>query len=58
MLQLVTVCRPAGAFDFYSGHPDVCTAIIIIFIEGDQLAKAVFSGALMIFICRDKMAYS
>ena len=53
MLQLVTVCRPAGAFDFYSGHPDVGTAIIIIFIEGAQLAKAVFSRALMIFICRD-----
>ena len=25
---LVTVCRPAKAFIFYSGHPDVCTAII------------------------------
>ena len=32
MLRLVTVCRPAGAFDFYSGHPDVCTAVIIIII--------------------------
>ena len=30
MLRLVTVCRPAKAFIFYSGHPDVCTAIIII----------------------------
>ena len=29
MLWLVTVCRPAKAFNFYSGHPDVCTAIII-----------------------------
>ena len=24
-----TVCRPAKAFIFYSGHPDVCAAIII-----------------------------
>ena len=32
MLRLVTVCRPAKAFIFYSGHPDVCTAIIIIII--------------------------
>ena len=32
MLQMVTVCRPAKAFIFYSGHPDVCTAIIIIII--------------------------
>ena len=29
MLRLVTVCRPAKAFIFYSGHSDVCTAIII-----------------------------
>ena len=28
MLLLVTVCRPAKAFIFDSGHPDVCTAII------------------------------
>ena len=28
MLRLVTVCRPAKAFNFYFGHPDVCTAII------------------------------
>ena len=33
MLQLVTVCRLAKAFIFYSGHPDVCTAIIIIIIN-------------------------
>ena len=26
------VCWPAKAFNFYSGHPDVCTAIIIIII--------------------------
>ena len=26
------VCRPAKAFIFYSGYPDVCTAIIIIII--------------------------
>ena len=30
MLRLVTVCRPAKAFNFYSGHPDVCSAIIIV----------------------------
>ena len=30
MLRLVTVCRPAKVFYFYSGHPDVCSAIIII----------------------------
>ena len=30
MLRLVTVCHPAKAVIFYSGHPDVCTAIIII----------------------------
>ena len=30
MLRLVTVCRPAKAFIFYFGHPNVCTAIIII----------------------------
>ena len=29
-LAVVTVFRTAGAFDSYSGHPDVCTAIIII----------------------------
>ena len=29
MLRLVTVCRPAKAFKFYSGHPDVCSAIYI-----------------------------
>ena len=28
--MLVTVCCPAKAFIFYSGHPDICTAIIII----------------------------
>ena len=33
MLRLVTVCRPAKAFNFYSGHPDVCAAIIIIIIK-------------------------
>ena len=33
MLQLVAVCRLAKAFIFYSGHPDVCTAIIIIIIN-------------------------
>ena len=32
MLRLVKVCRPAKAFIFYSGHPDVCTAIIITII--------------------------
>ena len=32
MLRLVTVYWPAKAFIFYSGHPDVCTAIIIIII--------------------------
>ena len=30
MLRLVTVCRPAKVFNFYSEHPDVCSAIIII----------------------------
>ena len=30
MLLLVKVCRPAKAFNFYPGHPDVCSAIIII----------------------------
>ena len=38
MLRLVTVCHPAKAFNFYSGHPDVCTAIIII-TEGDRKEK-------------------
>ena len=33
MLRLVTVCRPAKAFIFYSGHADVCTAIIIIIMK-------------------------
>ena len=28
------VCRPAEALNFYSGHPDVCAAIIIIYIFG------------------------
>ena len=32
MLRLVTVCRPAKAFIFYSGHPDVCIVIIMIII--------------------------
>ena len=30
MLRLVTVCRPAKAFIFSSGHPDVIIIIIII----------------------------
>ena len=30
MLRLVTVCCPAKAFNFYSGYPDLCTAVIII----------------------------
>ena len=29
MLRLVTVCRPAKVFYFYSRHPDVSSAIII-----------------------------
>ena len=32
MLRLVMVCRPAKALIFYSGRPDVCTAMIIIII--------------------------
>ena len=36
MLRLVTVCRPAKAFIFYSGHPDVCTAIIIESVSIDN----------------------
>ena len=32
ILWLVTVCCPAKAFIFDSGHPDVCTAIIMIMI--------------------------
>ena len=32
MLLLVTVCCLAKALIFYSGHPDVCTAIIIIIL--------------------------
>ena len=32
MLRLVMVCHPAKAFIFYSGRPDVCTAMIIIII--------------------------
>ena len=32
MLRLVTVCLPGKAFILYSGHPNVCTAIIIIII--------------------------
>ena len=32
MLRLVTVCPLVKAFIFYSGHPDVCTAIIIVII--------------------------
>ena len=28
MLMLVIVCSPAKVLIFYSGHPDVCTAII------------------------------
>ena len=32
MLWLVTVCCPAKAFNFYSGYPDLCNAIIIIII--------------------------
>ena len=35
---MVTVCRPAKAFIFYSGHPDVCTAIIII-IKAYQIQR-------------------
>ena len=31
-LRLVTIYRPAKAFNFYCGHPAVCSAIIIIII--------------------------
>ena len=30
MLRLVAICLPAKAFIFYSGHPDICTAITTI----------------------------
>ena len=36
---MVTVCRPAKAFIFYSGHPDVCTSIIIIIIKAYQIQR-------------------
>ena len=39
MLRMVTVCRPAEAFIFYSGHPDVCTAIIIMIIKAYQIQR-------------------
>ena len=36
----VTVCRPVKAFIFYSGHHDVCTAIIIIMnLNGHKNSK-------------------
>ena len=39
MLRLVTVCHPAKAFIFYSGHPDVCTAIIdIIMVDANYIS--------------------
>ena len=41
MLRLVTVCRPAKASNFYSGHPDVCSAIIIIIIIVMMTTKAI-----------------
>ena len=53
MLRLVTVCPPAKVFYFYSGHPDVCSAIIIIIIlitvahvvsECGKLAQTEYKG--------------
>ena len=49
MLRLVSVCRPAKAFIFYSaGHPDVCTAIIII-ITINSLAVPIVQYSFGIF---------
>ena len=47
MLQLVTVCRLAKAFIFYSGHPDVCTAIIIIIIINVIIIMIIIIRTLM-----------
>ena len=46
MLLLVTVCRPAKAFVFYSGHPDVCTAIIIIYNNNNNKSTLVRLGGV------------
>ena len=48
MLRLVTVCRSAKAFNFYSGHPDVCAAIIIIIIT--RRCGSVYLGVVVLDI--------
>ena len=44
MLRLVTVCRPAKAFIFYSGHPDVCIAVIIMMMMMMIIFFSFFTG--------------
>ena len=46
MLRLVTVCRPAKAFNFYSGHPDVCSAIIT---NQKKISKTIKASLFFIF---------
>ena len=51
MLRLVMVCcRPTKAFNFYSGHPDVCSAIII-----ERLRFTFTSNGKREFIPRDQV---
>ena len=50
MLLLVTVCCLAKALIFYSGHPDVCTAIIIIILTIIRIIRIIIIIIIIIII--------
>ena len=50
MLLLVTVCCLAKALIFYSGHPDVCTAIIIIILTIIRIIRIIIIRIIIIII--------
>ena len=50
MLLLVTVCCLAKALIFYSGHPDVCTAIIIIILTIIRIIRIIIRIIIIIII--------
>ena len=53
MLLLVTVCCLAKALIFYSGHPDVCTAIIIIILTIIRIIIRIIIIIIIIIIIKN-----
>ena len=52
MLRLVTICRSSTASNFYSGHLDVCTAIIIIMLIIDKQIIGPFIASKAKKVCQ------